>query len=166
MDALNALIEEFKNEVKTTRKMLSVVPADQFGWAPHEKSMKLGPLTTHVAEIPTWFGLVLKTDELDFAATPYNPKVFTTTADLLAYFEDCAAEGLRELEAGKKVDLEKIWTIRSGETILAEDTKWGSLRHTMSQVIHHRAQVGVFLRLLNVPIPGSYGPSADEMTKY
>lgn len=164
MNALDALIREFETEINTTRKMLSVVPADKFDWAPHEKSMKLGALTTHVAEIPTWFGLVLNTDTLDFAATPYKPEVFTSTADLLKYFETCAADGLRDLKAGKSVNLEKIWTIRSGETVYSENTKWEALRHTMSQVIHHRAQLGVFLRLLNVPIPGSYGPSADDMS--
>lgn len=164
MNALEALIREFEHEINTTRKMLSVVPADKFGWAPHEKSMKLGPLTTHVAEIPTWFGLVLKTDGLDFAASPYKPEVFTTTADLVAYFEKCAADGLADLKAGKSVNLEEVWTIRSGDTVYSAHSKWEALRHTMSQVIHHRAQLGVFLRLLNVPIPGSYGPSADDQS--
>jgi uncharacterized damage-inducible protein DinB len=164
MNALDALIREFEKEITTTRKMLSVVPAEKFDWAPHEKSMKLGPLTTHVAEIPTWFGMILNTDELDFEKEPYSPKVFTTTAELLAYFEECAANGLRDLQAGKSVDLEKIWTIRNGEMIFSAESKWDSLRHTMSQIIHHRAQLGVFLRLLNVPIPGSYGPSADDQS--
>lgn len=164
MNALDALIREFEKEIKTTRKMLAVVPADKFDWAPHEKSMKLGVLATHVAEIPTWFGMILNTDELDFEKEPYTPKEFTSNAELLAYFEACAANGLRDLNAGKSVDLEKIWTIRNGEMIFSADSKWDSLRHSMSQVIHHRAQVGVFLRLLNIPIPGSYGPSADDQS--
>ena len=162
MTALEALIQEFEHEIKTTRKMLTVVPADKFDWSPHEKSMKLGSLANHIAELPSWFGYVLNTDEMDFATQPYTPKVFTSTADLLAFFETTAAEGLQELQGGKAVDLQKIWPIRNGETILAQDTKQEALRHTMSQMIHHRAQLGVFLRLLNIPLPGSYGPSADS----
>lgn len=162
MTVLEALAHEFEREAVTTLKMLALVPADRFDWAPHEKSMKLGLLAVHVAELPEWIGMVLATDGLDFATSPYAPKVFTTTADLLAYAETGIANGKRDLAAGEAADLTAIWTLRQGEMILSQESKLDNLRMSMSQIIHHRAQLGVYLRLLNIPIPGSYGPSADD----
>lgn len=159
---LDAFRIELEKEATTTRKMLSRVPADKFGWKPHEKSMTLKTLATHVAELPTWLGMALNTDELDFATNPYNPVELESTDALLAYFEKCLEDGRQQLASASEDILDKPWTLRSGDIIYSVEPKRDVIRMTLSQIIHHRAQLGVYLRLLNIPIPGSYGPSADE----
>lgn len=162
MTQLEALRREFENEATTTRKMLAQVPTDKFDWQPHPKSMTIKRLATHIAELPTWIGMTFTTDELDFENNPYRPVDVNTTEELLTYFEQSIEDGRKHLAQGKEEVLDKPWTLRSGKTIYSTDPKREVLRMAFSQVIHHRAQLGVFLRLLNVPIPGSYGPSADE----
>src|SRR5688572_22649212 len=162
MTQLEALTQELEQEAITTRKMLSAVPSDKFNWQPHEKSMTVKRLATHIAELPTWIGMTLTTDELDFERNPYKPEDVNNTAELLAYFEKSLEEGRNYLATAKEDQLDKPWTLRSGKTIYSTEPKRDVLRMSLSQIIHHRAQLGVFLRLLNVPIPGSYGPSADE----
>lgn len=163
MTQLEALRIELEKEAITTRKMLSQVPTDKFGWQPHPKSMTVKRLATHIAELPTWIGMTFNTDELDFENNPYTPADVNTTEELLAYFERSLEDGRKEIKAGKEEVLDKPWTLRSGKIIYSTEPKRDVLRMTFSQIIHHRAQLGVYLRLLNIPIPGSYGPSADEM---
>ena len=162
MTQLEALTQELEQEAITTRKMLSAVPSEKFNWQPHEKSMTVKRLATHIAELPTWIGMTLTTDELDFERNPYKPEDVKNTAELLAYFEKSLEEGRNYLATAKEDQLDKPWTLRSGKSIYSTEPKRDVLRMSLSQIIHHRAQLGVFLRLLNVPIPGSYGPSADE----
>jgi|SRR3954470_3116430 len=162
-NAIQQLVKEMEQEAKTTRKMLSVVPTDKFDWKPHPKSMSIQHLATHIAELPGWVNMVLNTTELDFASNPYNPLDIKNTPDLLAYFEKTLAEGKARLEKANDTDLLPNWTLRNGDQILSSSSKAEMIRITYCQVVHHRAQLGVFLRLLNIPIPGSYGPSADDM---
>ena len=162
MTQLESLIREFEKEAITTRKMLSIIPSDKFEWRPHPKSMTVKSLATHIAELPTWIGMVLHTDELDFESSPYTPVDLKNTNELVAYFEKCLEDGRKQLATAREDQMDKPWTLRSGKTIYSTEPKRDVLRMTVSQIIHHRAQLGVFLRLLNVPIPGSYGPSADE----
>lgn len=162
MTQLQSLHQELEREALTTRKMLSRVPADKFDWQPHPKSMTLKQLATHIAELPTWITMTLTTDELDFETSPYQPAPLESNGDLMNYFEKCLEEGRQHLADAKENILDKPWTLRSGKTIYLTEPKREMLRTTFSQIIHHRAQLGVFLRLLDVPIPGSYGPSADE----
>lgn len=162
MTQLEALRMEFEREVGTTRKMLSIVPAEKFDWKPHTKSMTLKRLATHLAELPSWIGMTFTTDELDFEKNPYQPEPISSGQDLMAYFERSVEDGRKHLTDGKEEVLDKPWTLRSGATIYSTRPKRDVLRMAFSQTIHHRAQLGVFLRLLNIPIPGSYGPSADE----
>ncbi len=162
MTTVQQLVKEMEQEAATTRKMLSRIPDDKFGWKPHEKSMTIQRLATHIAELPTWVSMALTTDELDFAVNPYNPVVINNTKELLDYFEQCQAEGKALLEKATDEDLLPLWTMRNGDTIYTVREKGEVIRMTYSQIVHHRAQLGVYLRLLNVPIPGSYGPSADE----
>lgn len=164
MTIIQSFQQELENEAVVTRKMLTLVPNDKYLWKPHSKSMTLQQLTTHIAELPTWIGMVLNSDELDFAAHPYSPEIITSTADLLMYFEKSLEGGRNELKNANESTLSKNWTLRNGEQIYTVETKQNFLRGTLSQVIHHRAQLGVYLRLLDIPIPGSYGPSADEHT--
>jgi uncharacterized damage-inducible protein DinB len=162
MTQLEALTLELEKEAVTTRKMLSAIPTGKFDWQPHEKSMTVKRLATHIAELPTWIGMTLNTDELDFENNPYKPENLKTTDELLAYFEKNLEDGRKQLAMGREDQLDKPWTLRSGKTVYSTEPKRDVLRMTFSQIIHHRAQLGVFLRLLNIPIPGSYGPSADE----
>ena len=149
-------------KLTTTRKMLSIIPNDKYDWQPHPKSMTIRQLATHIAELPTWIPMALNTSELDFATSPYNPKAINNTAELLDYFEKCLKEGRSALEAAKEEQLSESWTLRNGKDIYSTSPKVEVLRMAFSQIIHHRAQLGVDLRLLDVPIPGSYGPSADD----
>lgn len=155
-------LKELEQEAKTTRKMLALVPEDKYNWKPHEKSMAMLSLATHIAELPEWISMAIKTDGLDFEKNTYAPKKMNNNKELLAYYE--------ELLAGAKADLEKIddeilpkqWVLTSGKTIYSDSTKGETIRVAFAQTTHHRAQLGVYLRLLNIPIPGSYGPSADD----
>lgn len=160
---LQTFLKELDAESVTTRKMLERVPTDKFGWKPHEKSMTVQRLATHIAELPGWIAMALTTDELDFANNPYQPVVVNNTEELLAYFERSLADGRAHLLSAREEILDEPWTLRSGDQVHATYTKAEVIRMALSQIIHHRAQLGVFLRLLDIPIPGSYGPSADEM---
>ncbi len=155
-------LKELEQEAQTTRKMLARVPAEKFDWKPHEKSMTLRQLTTHIAELPSWVSMTLNTTELDFASSPYQPVPLSDNQSLLSYFEKSLAEGKSSLEDATDEDLEPNWTLRNGNDIYVVSPRGEFIRLTFSQIIHHRAQLGVYLRLLNIPIPGSYGPSADE----
>jgi uncharacterized damage-inducible protein DinB len=153
--------QQFIDEANTTRKMLARVPEDKFNYKPHPKSMDLKRLATHIADLPGWISMTFNTDEIDFAQ-PYDQPVINSHADLISYFEKRYEEGLGTLIPANETQLEKTWTLRNGDTIYATNPKIQVLRMSLSQQIHHRAQLGVYLRLLDIPIPGSYGPSADE----
>jgi len=163
MSLIQMFLKEMDREAQTTRKMLERVPDDKYDWRPHEKSMSVRQLATHIAELPSWASMVLTTDELDFASSPYQQKTINNTKDLLAYFESSLADGRTQLEKASDSELVPNWTLRNGEEIYSVESKADVIRMSYCQTVHHRAQLGVFLRLLNVPIPGSYGPSADEM---
>lgn len=162
MSFLQQFSKEFEQEAQTTRKMLSIVPDDKYDWRPHEKSMSIRQLATHIGELPSWIKMTMTTDELNFANNPYNPAQVNNTSDLMTYFENNLKEGREYLKEEYEGQIDKNWTLRSGETVYSVRPKKDVLRMCLSQTIHHRAQLGVFLRLLNIPIPGSYGPSADE----
>lgn len=156
--------KELEKESIITRKMLSIVPNDKYDWQPHPKSMTIRQLATHIAELPSWIGMVLNTSELDFAASPYTPVVINDTKSLVDYFETNLAAGMQALAAAKEETFDENWKLRNGAEIYFSDPKLDFIRVTLNQVTHHRAQLGVFLRLLDVNIPGSYGPSADDLS--
>jgi len=162
MNIIELISKEFEAEAITTRKMLERVPADKLQWQPHPKSMTMEQLTVHIAELPSWISMALHTSELDFASQPYEPTTVKETQDLLNVFEKSLADGRKALQEAKEEDLLPTWVLRNGDQIYATMTKYEVIRHSLSQTIHHRAQLGVYLRLLDIPIPGSYGPSADE----
>lgn len=161
-------LQNFKNELANeavgTRKMLALVPADKLDFAPHIKSMKLKPLATHIADLPSWVEIALNTDELDLNTAIYNPDDCTTPEEFIAFFDKQIQKAFIAIELAETtgVDLEKQWLLRQGEIIYMTSTKHETVRHAINQLIHHRAQLGVYLRLLNISIPGVYGPSADE----
>ena len=162
MTQISLIKKELENEAVTTRKMLALVPAEKFDWKPHPKSMVMMNLATHIAELPTWISMVLNTDELDFAANEYKPAIVSDNMQLMQLFEKSMEDGRAQLDIGNEESLDKTWTLRSGEHILSSGDKADMIRIALSQIIHHRAQLGVYLRLLDIPIPGSYGPSADD----
>ena len=164
LEIISLLQQELENEAATTRKMLSIVPADKFDWQPHPKSMTLKRLATHVAELPGWVDMAINTDELDFQNNPYTPTDVKSTEELLDFFDERLEKGRNALAGVKEEDLTKEWVLRNGDQVLSRESKYEVIKMAYSQIIHHRAQLGVFLRLLNVSIPGSYGPSADDMT--
>ncbi len=163
MDIINLLKQEMNKEALVTRKMLSMVPPEKFDWQPHPKSMTLKRLAAHVAELPGWVAMVADTHELDFANNPYEPKEIKNTGELLDYFEESLKNGRAALDRITHEHLNEGWTLRNGDQIYSTEPKYDVIRMAHSQIIHHRAQLGVYLRLLDIPIPGSYGPSADDV---
>ena len=159
---MESFLKELEKESIGTRKMLALVPADKSDWKPHEKSMKLKDLATHIADLPTWITMAINTDELDFVTSPYNPTNCNGGEELTAYFDKNVEEAKQILQNSKDSILEETWTLRNGDIIYMQSTRLETIRHSYSQIVHHRAQLGVYLRLLNIPIPGVYGPSADE----
>jgi len=162
MELIPMFLKEFKAEALITRKMLSRIPDDKYNWQPHPKSMTIRRLAAHIADLPGWVHMAFTIDELDFATAPYNPPTINTTKDVLEMFEQRVVDGRSQLISKNEPKLLESWILRDGEIIHFVHTKAETVRVSLSQLIHHRAQLGVYLRLLNVPIPGSYGPSADE----
>jgi uncharacterized damage-inducible protein DinB len=163
MDIIKSLSKEMETEAETTRKMLSRIPDDKYDWQPHAKSMTIRRLATHIADIGSWVDLAINKDVLDFATEPNREPVINNTTDLLKFFEESYAKGKAALDNTNEAVLDEPWTMRNGDQVYFTATKGEVVRMAFSQITHHRAQLGVYLRLLNVPIPGSYGPSADEM---
>ena len=162
MSMISMFKKELDRESAVTRKMLERVPDDKYDWKPHEKSMTIRQLATHIAELPTWLTMAIATDGLDFATTPYNPPKIDNTKDLMAFFETSLKDGYSELKEENEGKMNDTWILRNGEQVYSQTTKEEMMRISMNQITHHRAQLGVYLRLLDIPIPGSYGPSADE----
>jgi uncharacterized damage-inducible protein DinB len=162
MSKTQLLLKEMQQEASTTRKMLERIPADKLDWAPHEKSMTIRRLATHIAELPSWTSMALNTSELDFAANPYELETIETPAGILDFFDRSLQQGAESLANAKDEDLIPTWTLRNGDQIYSVEPKADVIRMSFCQTVHHRAQLGVYLRLLDIPIPGSYGPSADE----
>ncbi|MDX1502938.1 MAG: DinB family protein [Thermoanaerobaculia bacterium] len=158
-----ALVAEFENECRATRAMLERVPEESLGWRPHEKSMTLGRLASHIAECPGWARRVMSGSELDFAALDYTPPEARSRAELLELFEDERRGFTEALDGvGDEALLEK-WVLRSGDHVITRSARVAVLRgFVLSHLIHHRGQLTVYLRLLGVPVPGAYGPTADE----
>lgn len=163
MSTIQEFLKEMDQEAVTTRKMLERIPTDKFDWKPHTKSMSIRELAAHIAELPSWVSLVLNTTELDFATSPYTPPGVNNTEQLLEFYDKNLADGRKHLAGAAEQDLLPEWILRDGDNIYSRSTRSEFIRVTYCQIVHHRAQLGVYLRLLDIPIPGSYGPSADEM---
>jgi uncharacterized damage-inducible protein DinB len=164
MTRIETFLKELDEQAVITREFMRHVRTADFGWQPHEKSMKTIALATHVAELPTWIAMVAHTTELDFASAPYSPEKIESTEELVAYSEKCYQEGRAALAAMSEAALEENWTMRSGDMIHSVDTKAEVIRMTLNQEVHHRAQLGVYFRLLGIPVPKSFGPTADLAT--
>jgi uncharacterized damage-inducible protein DinB len=161
-----SMLGEFDQEMANTRKTLERVPEDKWDWAPHPKSMKMGDLAQHVAQIPGWVVETFTRDALDIAPSGEYEKnePLHSRQELMALFEKHVEAGRRFLsEACDDTQMMKPWSLQANGQTLFTLPKLGVLRSfVMNHMIHHRAQLGVYLRLNHVPVPAMYGPSADE----
>lgn len=160
---IEALAAEFKHEAKTTRRMLERLPEGKADWKPHPKSMSLGRLSMHLSEIPGFFSAILGGDELAIDGFSPNPRVAAGSAEALAAFDASTAAFAEKLATFPDARLGEIWRFKIGGRVAAELPRIAAIRAlVLSHSIHHRGQLSVYLRLLDVPVPGSYGPSADD----
>lgn len=160
-----SLLPEFDNEMANTRKTLERVPDDKFAWKPHEKSFPMGGLATHLANLPSWGSLILNSDSFDVApgGNPVKTPGLNSTSAVLKQFDENTAATRAAIEAASDEDLFRTWTLQSNGKGLMTLPKIAVLRgFVMNHMIHHRAQLGVYLRLNDIPVPSIYGPSADE----
>jgi len=156
-------IAEMQQEAASTRKLLERVPMDKADWTPHPKSMKLGNLAHHVSELLGWTMVTLDQDELDFAKWEYKPVVPKTTEELLKNFDEQVEKSLACIKKADDAKFMENWTMRHGEKIFFTLPKAAVLRSfVFNHEYHHRAQLGVYLRMLDIPLPSMYGPTADE----
>ncbi|MGE8291894.1 MAG: DinB family protein [Sphingobacterium sp.] len=162
MNTLQQLKSELEDEYQITKNFIELFPEGKNDYAPHEKSMKIMRLATHLVEVFEWPSTILKTSELDFADGGYIPTILSTREDLLQKLDQDYEAGKIALENAAEDDLNPVWTIKSAGQNLASWTKYEAIRHSLNQITHHRAQLGVYYRLNNIPLPSSYGPSADS----
>lgn len=159
------LTAELRHEAISTRKMLERIPADKLAWKPHEKSMTLERIAGHIVEMVGWTKETMTQDELDFSKYDYTPKSYSNSAELVADFDKNVAQAVEILKDISNETMSKTWRMRNGEEIYFEMPKAAVIRSfVMSHIIHHRGQLSVYLRLLDIPVPSIYGPSADEQT--
>ena len=160
----DAFIAELKHESLLTKKMLEKVPLDKKDWKPHEKSMTVGRLATHLAENIHWASDIIHIDDFDFAKDfNFKPHTAASTQELLQIFQTHLDKANSDLSSMSDEDFDKIWTVRNGEQVNFQAPKKVAIRGwAFSHMIHHRGQLSVYLRLLDITVPGMYGPSADE----
>jgi len=162
MTIAQALRAELQHEAANTRKVLALIPEDKPDWTPHAKSFTIGKLAVHTADMHTWVGVTVRDTELDFAKSGAQP-TFSSTAALLAMFDAAVADAMDALDGVSDEDLQVVWTLRMGAHVILAMPRANVLRSfVFNHIIHHRAQLTVYLRMLDIPIPGLYGPSADE----
>jgi uncharacterized damage-inducible protein DinB len=161
-----ALIPEFDHEMANTRKTLERVPEDKFDWKPHPKSFAMGHLATHLATLPSWAAITIEKDSIDIAPVgepPPKAEPASSRAELLEKFDHNVEEARAALAGANDEVLMKPWTLLAGGKTIFTLPRIAAIRSfVMSHNIHHRAQLGVYLRLNDVPVPSIYGPSADE----
>ena len=166
MGLSESLLPEFDNEMVGTRKTLERVPHEKFDWKPHEKSTAMGGLATHLSNIPTWANFTIDQDSLDLApgGKPLpHMEMAKSNAELLATFDANVAKARAAIASASDAELFKPWSLMSNGNTILTMPKIAVLRSfVMNHLIHHRAQLGVYLRLNDILVPSIYGPSADE----
>jgi uncharacterized damage-inducible protein DinB len=167
MSIAQSLLPEYDHEMAITRKHLERTPLDQKDWKPHPKSMALGALAGHLAEIPGWVAGTMLGTEFDVApkdGPPYAPPVFATVEAMLASFDAQVKAGREALAAAKDADFTVPWSLKAGGQAIFTLPRLAVLRTwVLNHNAHHRGQFSVYLRMRDVPVPQTYGPSADEM---
>jgi uncharacterized damage-inducible protein DinB len=161
----DALLPEFDHEMANTRKTLERVPDDKFGWKPHEKSFALGDLATHIGNLPSWGALTINQDSFDMApeGKPIKVPAAASREEILDTFDKNIAAARAAIAGASDEELFKPWSLLAGGNKIFSLPRVAVLRSfVMNHIIHHRAQLGVYLRLNDIPVPSIYGPSADE----
>lgn len=155
--------QEYLHEAPGIIKTLERVDFAHADWKPHEKSMSLLNLAIHVAELCDWAAYIIAEDTLDFATANFTRPTIENSAALAAYAQEKIDKSIAAFDQWKDDDLQTLWTLKHGEHILMQAPKAMAIRTIcQNHIIHHRAQLTVYLRELNIPVPGLYGPSADE----
>ncbi len=159
-----ALMPEMQHEYANTRKMLESVPFEAADWKPHDKSMTLKRLAVHIATLPQWVNIILSTKELDITSSPFSPPAITGNEALMQWFNTTSKASLTALETASDEALRASWILKRGELIIFTLPRIAAIRFLVANhSVHHRGQLSVYLRLLNIKVPGMYGPSADEV---
>jgi uncharacterized damage-inducible protein DinB len=160
----DAFIAEMKHESTLTKKILERVPMEKKDWKPHERSMSLGRLATHVAETAQWVSDIANIDDFDFLKDfNFQKPTASNSEELLGIYQKNLDAALESLSKMTDEEFAKTWTVRRGDQVMFSTPKKLAVRGwALSHMIHHRGQLSVYLRLLDVPVPGMYGPSADE----
>jgi uncharacterized damage-inducible protein DinB len=160
---IKAYLAEMEQEAATTRRLLERVPGDKLDWQPHPKSMTLGRLAQHVATTPQPFAKFMKTDTLDSKDMDFTTPVMESVDELLPMFEDAMRTTRDILSGWDDEKAEGTWTfIHNGEAVISAPRTAVFRQFSLNHWYHHRAQLGVYLRLLDVAVPMTYGPTADE----
>lgn len=160
MSIAESLLPEFDQEMATTRRLLERVPSDRGQWKPHPKSFALGHLAELVSWMPGWIANTLRQTELNFATAPRY--TFETTETLVRGFDQNVRDAREALTLAKDPDFAVLWSLKNGDQVLFTAPRGAVVRTHISHLSHHRGQLTVYLRLLDVPIPSIYGPTADE----
>jgi uncharacterized damage-inducible protein DinB len=159
----DTLLPEFDQEMANTRKMLERAPEDRFDYQPHSKSWKLDRLAGHIADLPSWVAHTMHTELLELEPGMFAPFVPSSRAELLSFFDKHVREARATIAKATDEELNKSWTMKwEGKTVMTMPRASVLRTVVMNHLIHHRAQLGVYLRLCDVAVPGMYGPSADE----
>jgi uncharacterized damage-inducible protein DinB len=166
MNIGQSMLGEFDSEMQNTRKALERVPDDKWNWKPHEKSGTLGWLAAHIGTVPEWITMTITTRELDYAPVngpAYEPPKISNQKELLAAFDKCAADARAALAGASDQEIMLSWKLLAGGQEIFTMSRLACVRGMcLNHLYHHRGQLTVYLRLLNIPVPGLYGPSADE----
>jgi uncharacterized damage-inducible protein DinB len=163
MNFAQQFIAEIQQEATATKRLLAIVPWEKADYKPHEKSMTLKRLASHVAEIGGWWKECLVQDELDFAKDSGKPKEYNSTEDIVAWHDELVQKAVTILQNTPDEEFAKPWSMRQGEQVFFTLPKAVVVRTwCLNHLYHHRGQLTVYLRLLNIPLPGTYGPSADD----
>ena len=163
MRICEAVLPEFDQEMSNTRKTLERIPEDKLGWKPHDKSMTLGRLAGHIVELVGWANTSITTDSLNVTMDKYQPVVATSRQQILELFDKSVKESRAAIAGASDEHMMQPWTLSfSGQTVFTMPRAAVLRMSCFNHIIHHRAQLGVYLRLNNVPVPALYGPSADE----
>ncbi len=163
MSTKDITFSDLPDELAKTRRTLEVVPDDKLTWKPHEKSLSLGALASHIANLQALAVMILNTDGIDFSQPMPEQPELTSTVEILAEFDKKSKALVQAMDAATDEQLLETWTMRHGDQVLNAAPRGANLRSfVISHMIHHRAQLGVYLRLLDVPLPATYGPSAEE----
>jgi uncharacterized damage-inducible protein DinB len=160
MSIADTLLPEFDQEMATTRRVIERVPTDKGPWKPHPRSFPLGHLAQLVATMPGWITKVVTGQDIDLAGGPGY--TLQATDSLLQQFDKHVREARDAIASSKDAEYALDWTLRAGPQVLLTEKRGTMVRQTINHLVHHRGQLTVYLRLLDVPVPSIYGPTADE----